>query len=587
MTTLSRERERAGVRAQQRLEDLLSTTIRALTADPDLHLRAHRLYRARQALPLTAPHLAPSAEHDDFPSHRGAADGLALRVLHSSATQHATLRPTDPLPRLLFDLLEQLRCESLAPDHLPGITHNLRHRHEQWSLAFHHSGLTETATGLLLYTVAQICRARVSAQPVVEATEGVIEATRMAIVPALGHDLAGLRRTRTDQAAYAQHALAIAHAVADMVASADEAAGDGKVVEKRSAFTLWTDLEADADDGIATATSGDSRVLEASQDGYRVYTTAYDVELKAATLVRRPLLREYRERLDRRIAEQGLNIARLARELKALLARPARDGWHGGQEEGHIDGRRLAQLVASPTERRLFRVERKEPVADCVLSFLIDCSGSMKQHIEPVAMLVDVLVRALEQAGVASEVLGFTTGAWNGGRALRDWQRAGKPEHPGRLNEVCHLVFKDADTPWRRARPDIAALLKADLFREGIDGEAVDWACRRLQARSEQRRMLVVVSDGCPMDRATELANDTHYLDHHLREVVARCEQGGSVELRALGVGLDLSPYYRRSQALDLSAPVGSELLREVVRSLIPRGMHLRKPLSMWHGRPR
>jgi len=576
-TTLSRERERAGVRAQ-RLEDLLSTTIRALSADPDLHLRAHRLHRARQPLPLTAPHLAPSLEHDDFASFRGAADGLALRVTHSDATLQATHPPTAPIPRLLFDLLEQLRCESLAPHDLPGVAHNLRHRHEQWSLAFHHSGLTETANGILLYTVAQICRARVSAQPVVEATEGVIEATRMAIVPALGHHLAGLRRTRADQAAYAQHALAIAHAVADMIASTGEAtedrADDSDADDKRKRFNLWFAAEGDGDDGIATATSGDSRVLEASSDGYRVFTTAYDVELKAATLVRRELLREYRERLDRRIAEQGLNIGRLARELKALLARPARDGWHGGLEEGHIDGRRLAQLVASPTERRLFRVEREEPAADCVLSFLIDCSGSMKQHIEPVAMLVDVLVRALEQAGVASEVLGFTTGAWNGGRARRDWQRAGKPKHPGRLNEVCHLVFKDADTPWRRARPGIAALLKADLFREGIDGEAVEWACRRLRARGEGRQLLVVVSDGCPMDRATELANDTHYLDHHLREVVERWEHEGGVEIFGLGVGLDLSPFYRRSQALDLSASVGNQLLREIVEMIARRGRH-------------
>ena len=164
----------------------------------------------------------------------------------------------------------------------------------------------------------------------------------------------------------------------------------------------------------------------------------------------------------------------------------------------------------------------------------------MKQHSEAVAMLVDVFVRALEQAGVASEVLGFTTGAWHGGRAARDWQRAGSPRHPGRLNEINHLVFKDADTPWRRARHDMAALLKADLYREGIDGEAVDWACDRLLAHNAERRLLVVVSDGCPMDGATALANDDYYLDHHLREVVARREQQGAVEIFGLGVGLDL-----------------------------------------------
>ncbi len=568
----------AATRHQQKVEELCAAAIRALSDDAELHFRGRRLHRGRRALPLYAPHLSPSLEHDDFGSFRGAADGMALRLRHSDAGLHASLCPADPLARLLFELLEQIRCESLAPQQMPGLARNLRHRHEQWSLAFHHSGLTETAKGILLYTVAQICRARVTAEPVVEATEDLIEATRMAIVPALGHDLAGLRCCRHDQAAYAQHALAIAQAVAEMIHSADEAGddpgdeSDDQANDKRNPFRLWLDFKGDDGEGITTAASGNSRVLEEADDGYRVFTTAYDQETKAATLVRAALLKEYRERLDQRIAGQGINIARLARELKALLARPAREGWDSGLEEGYIDGRRLSQLVVSPTERRLFRVERQDPVADSLVSFLIDCSGSMRQHIESVAMLVDVFVRALEQAGVASEVLGFTTGAWNGGRAQRDWIRAGRPAHPGRLNEACHLVFKDADTPWRRARPDIAALLKADLFREGIDGEAVQWACRRLEGRGEGRRVLIVISDGCPMDRATNLANDDHYLDHHLREVVERHEQAGTVEIYGVGVGLDLSPYYRRNRALDLSTGVRNEVFREIVAMIGGRG---------------
>jgi cobaltochelatase CobT len=330
-------------------------------------------------------------------------------------------------------------------------------------------------------------------------------------------------------------------------------------------------LDGDECEGVVTATSGDSRVLDAAEDGYRVFTEAYDCEVEAATLVRAALLREYRERLDHRIAAQGSNVPRLARELRVLLAVPTRDGWDGSQEEGHIDGRRLSQLIVSPTERRLFRVERQEPVADALVTFLIDCSGSMKQHIESVAMLVDVFVRALEQAGAESEVLGFTTGAWNGGRAQRDWQRAGRPAHPGRLNERCHMVFKDAVTPWRRARPGIAALLKSDLFREGIDGEAVDWACTRMALRGVNRRVLIVISDGSPMDSATALANDAHYLDQHLREVVARHEQGGAVKICGVGVGLDLSPYYRRSRVLDLSGAVGNEAFRDVVALIVGR----------------
>ncbi|MGH6637951.1 MAG: cobaltochelatase CobT-related protein [Polaromonas sp.] len=569
----------AAARHQQKVEELCAASIRALSGDANLHFRARRLYRGLRALPLFAPHLSPSLDSDDFGSFRGAADGMALRLSHSDAALHQDLCPADPLARLLFELLEQLRCEALAPAAMPGLVRNLRHRHEQWSLAFHRSGLTETAQGILLYTVAQICRARVTAEPVVEATEGLIEATRMALAPSLGHALAGLRRTRADQAAYAVHALAIADAVAGMIHSteeADDAQQDdddaNESQHRRELFSLWKDLEGDEGDGISTASSGNSRVLETSDTGYRVFSTAYDHEVRAASLVRPALLRDYRDRLDQRIAGQGIHVGRLARELKALLAVPTRDGWDGGQEEGHIDGRQLAQLIVSPTERRLFRVERRDPVAHCQVNFLIDCSGSMRQHIESVAMLVDVLVRALEQAGVASEVLGFTTGAWNGGRAQRDWIRAGRPAHPGRLNETSHLVFKDADTPWRRARPDIAALLKADLFREGIDGEAVNWACARMEGRAGGRRLLIVLSDGCPMDSATSQANDVNYLDHHLREVVTRHELESAVEIYGVGVGLDLSPFYSRCQALDLSASVTNEVFRDIVTMIAGRG---------------
>ncbi len=558
------------VRHAQQIDELCAGFIRAFSGEPALHFRGQRLHRGRQPLPWYAPHLHPSPESDDFASFRGTADGLALRLSASDAALHERLRPEEPVERMLFEMLEQFRVESLAPEAMPGMRRNLRHRHEQWSLSFHHSGLTDTARGLLLYAVAQICRARVSGQQVVEETEDMLEATRFALSPLIGHALAGLRRERADQAAYAVHARAIAHTVAAML----HAAGEGQDGEedheaepddKRNVFSLVADMDREIVEAFTTADAGRSALLEGEGVAYRVFTTDYDREHEAASLVRRELLVELRETLDRRIAAQGINIARLARELRALLAEPQREGWDGAQEEGRIDGRRLAQLVASPTERRLFRTERMEPVADCVVGFLIDCSGSMKAHAESVAMLVDVMARALEQAGVASEILGFTTGAWNGGRARRDWLRAGRPAHPGRLNERSHLVFKDAATPWRRARPAIAALLKPDLFREGCDGEAVDWACERLGARAEERKLLLVLSDGSPMDSATNLANDAHYLDHHLQDVVARHEQTGRVGIAGVGVGLDLSPYYSRSHVLDLAAARGAAMFRELI----------------------
>lgn len=555
---------------RQRVEQRCVAAIHALAAERDLHFRGRRLHRGQVRLPLFAPHLHPDIEHDDCASFRGAADGLALRLAHSDAKLQRRFAPQDRVQRMLFEMLEQFRVESLVADEWPGVQRNLQHRFESWLLAFHHSGATDTASGILLFTVAQICRSRVTQQPALEATEDLMEATRAGIGPLIGHSLAALRRARHDQAAYAVHALAIAAQVARLLeAAVEEDDGPGATERKtdpRLAFDLLTEIDdTQTIEGAASVVSGRRLVLEASTRAYRVFTTAYDRELRPATQIRSALLADYRQRLDARAAELGLNVARLARQLEALLAVPARDDWASAQEEGLIDSRRLAQLVALPTERRLFRHEVRAPQADCVVGFLIDCSGSMRQHIEAVAVLVDVFARALDLAGVASEILGFSTGAWNGGRSLRDWRRAGSPSHPGRLNEVAHFVFKDGDTPWRRARRSIAAVLEPVLFREGIDGEALAWAAARLAARGEARRLLIVVSDGCPMDGATQQANDAHYLDHHLQQVAAQLEADGAVALAAIGVGLDLSPYYSHCRAIGLEAGLDNRVLRDVM----------------------
>jgi cobaltochelatase CobT len=572
-------------RRQQHIEELCAASIRALSGIPDLHFRGGRLHRGWRALPVYAPHLHPSLDSDDFESFRGAADGLALRLAYSDAQLHKRLFPTEPVARMLFELLEQFRTEARVPESLPGVRRNLRHRFEAWSLAFHHAGGTESARGLLLYTVTQMCRARVMGEAVVEETEDLLEATRFALAADLGVALTGLRRTVADQAAYGAHALCIAHHVVGMLkgidTGADEEAADENApdADPWAAFSLLLDQGDEIEDPVATAVSGRSHVLDAQPGAYRVFTTAYDREVKASDLARPEQLKELRERLDSRVAEARVHLAHLTRDLQALLAVPSRDGWDSAQEEGLIDGRRLAQLISSPTERRLFRTRRMQARPHCRVNVLIDCSGSMKEHSEPVAVLVDLLARAFEPIGVPTEVLGFTTGAWNGGRARRDWVRAGRPRHPGRLNEACHIVFKDADTPWRRARLSLAALLKNDLFREGIDGEALEWAVRRFATPTRDvddlaedfdqptRRLVFVISYGSPMDSATSLANDTHYLDHHLRDVVAAHERHG-VEIYGIGVGLDLSPYYSRSQVLDLSGAVGGAVFRDVLGML-------------------
>ncbi|MFC3286036.1 cobaltochelatase CobT-related protein [Litchfieldella rifensis] len=563
---------RQRLRRQQRLEDLEAAALRALTGDAALHYRGRRLHRGQRALGIHAPHLRLTEDCTDLAAYRGVTDGMALRLLHSDADLHRRQCPEAPVERLIFELLEQLRVESLVAA-MPGMAANLQQRFTAWSSAFHHSGLTEGALGILLYSVAQICWSRLMAKPVLAETEDLIEATRAAIVPHLGTALAGLRRHRHDQAAFAPCALAIARWVGDAVRQATPPNdGDDQDETVQQGFALLLDVDDDEqDNGVALASSGHSKAFSDTARRYRVFTTAFDSEVAAGTLVRSALLEEYRERLDARIAAQGINLRRLARQFTARLSLPQRDGWRFGEEEGQLDGRRLAQLITSPAERRLFRREQYKPRADCLVSFLIDCSGSMKAHSEALAMLIDQLARALDMAGVTTEILGFTTGAWGGGRAQQEWLRRGRPRHPGRLNEVRYLVFKDAERPWRRARRDIGALLKRDLYREGIDGEAVEWACARMRGREEQRRILVVLSDGSPSDSATNLANDRFYLDNHLKEVVSHHECQGDIEILGLGVGLDLSPFYRHHLVIDLAQSLDNALCDEVAGLLTAR----------------
>ncbi len=571
MTSSQATQDAAQSRARHRAEELGGATIRALAGDTRLHLRGRRLWRGAQPLPRFGLHLEPADDGDEhFASLRGAADGMALRLLHSDPAWHRANAPSDPAGRWVFELLEQLRCESLAS--LAGVRANLRQRFDAWSLAFHRAGPTGTVDGLLLYTLAQSARSRLFAEPLTEATEDLVESTRVAILPAIGTALAALRRHRDDQRAFAPHALAIARWTSERLARMAEELGragvDRDEAAPRAGIALQTDFDGDDDEGGLPVAGGGRRAEEDGPAGYRVFSTAYDIELRAGAGIRRALLDEYRAQIDRRLAKSGINSARLARVIRSQVAQPARDGFTDGEEEGLIDARRLAQLVASPAERRLFRLERHPPRVDCAVALLIDCSGSMREGIEALAVLIDALARAFETAGTACEVLGFTTGAWNGGRALRDWRRSGRPEAPGRLAERCHLVFKDADTPWRRARRDIAALLKTDRFREGLDGEAVDWACERLAARSAQRRVLFVLSDGSPSESATAAANPAGYLDRHLREVVARRAAQGTVEVVGIGVGLDLGTFYDRSVALDPRSGLGNAQALEILRAL-------------------
>ena len=555
---------------QQQVAELCGASIRALTGLRELRHRGRTLFLAGQRVHSGAPHSSPDPLRDGFEAHRGAADGIALRLIHSDATQHQQLTPDTPVQRLIFDLLEQLRVETLVDAKHPGMRSNLYHRFRDWSLRFHLDGHAESDLGLLFYTIAQITWSRLTGHPTLAETDDLIEVTRGQISGILGNELAGLRRHRNNQAEFAGHALNIARIVDESLIAEDQSETTAQRLDTEKALsriTLSLDFsDASEDSNIATIVTGNSKVLAEQNQVYRIFNREFDSETRAADRIRDSELRQFREQLDAQIFHQGINVPRLARQISQLLATPRRDGWLFGEEEGLIDGRRLTQVIAAPRERRLFRKDQYRFKNDCMVSFLIDCSGSMKQSIEYIAMLVDIFARALDQAEIANEILGFTTGEWNGGRVYQQWMSQGRPENPGRLNERSHLVFKTADEGWRKSRRNIAALLKTPYFREGFDGEAVEWACTRMVQRESARRILFVISDGSPMDSATNHANDEFYLDNHLKNTVERLDGRNNLEIYGIGVGLSLTPYYQHCLAIDLSESLSNTIFTQILQ---------------------
>jgi cobaltochelatase CobT len=587
--------ERSVELKKQKLDELSGAALRALTGVAHLHYRSTRLYNAEQRLATPAPHLqiaADSPEQAHPATRRALVDANALRLTQSDKKLHDRLRPQTVIERLIFDWLEQLRAETLISTTLPGQRSNLIKRFEHWSLQFQHSGELETVIGLLIFTISQVCWSRLTGLPLDDDASDRIEGVRARLVPVLGGALAALKLQRRDQEAYAPAALQIAAWVAEQCQAEIERQNEAREALKeeieakvRASFAIFLDLDQD-DNGedLRPAPSGNSKVFADSSQRYRVFSKSFDQEIYAAALLRPEQLKEYRLKLDSLVEAQGINIQRLAKQFQNLLAKPQREGWDFGQEEGLIDGRRLSQLLSSPSERRLFKTERFPPRSACLMTVLIDCSGSMKAHMETVAVLADLLARALDMASISNEVLGFTTGAWNGGRVRKAWQKAGRPPSPGRLNEVNHLIFKPSDKRWRHARGPMGALFKADVFREGIDGEALQWACRRMLSQAHERRILLVISDGCPMDTATNQANDDFYLDNHLRQVI-NAQEKNKIEILGLGLGLDLSVYYNRCVGIDADRKVDSALFDEILAMIAGRHRHRHDHLSKRLGR--
>ncbi|MGI9196830.1 MAG: cobaltochelatase CobT-related protein [Candidatus Nanopelagicales bacterium] len=531
----------------ERAEEATAAAARAIAHEPSLRYRAHLLHLGPRIAPVLAPHVRPSVDTQDVADLRGGADAIALRLRHSDPALYRRHRPEGGVAELAYEILEQFRVEALAPEAAPGIRANLRHRFDSWSDAYIGEGLLENDLGLLLFAVVHVCRSRILAEPIEERVNDHTEATRFGIYELLGEHLVALRSSIHDQDAFAVHASAIASALGEIAAAQDSDRPGAVRASEVLAMLEFNAFEREEHDSAAS--EGQSRLGTAAE--YAVFTTAYDRIDPVEDVVAAHARRTCRMDLDALVAEHRPLGAYLARSVQALFPAPLDESWESEQEQGRLDPRLLTRLVTGSGDGRLFRNPMPVDRPAAAVTVLIDCSGSMKAAIPDVAVLVDLLVRALDSVDVQSEVLGYTTGAWSGGRPYKEWLAAGRPPHPGRLNESSLIVFKDAEESWRRSRSGIASLLWTPMFREGIDAEALEWASGRLMSLDVPRRSLILVSDGSPMDGATLLTNDEGYLDRHLTEVVDGIEAQGAIRVAGLGIGHDMSAYLGRSRILD------------------------------------
>jgi cobaltochelatase CobT len=543
---------------------------------------------------------------------RGAADALALKLRHHDAALHEARTPRGgdhADARSVFDALEDARVEALGARAMDGVRFNLAGLAEA-RLRTDAITRARTAEEVPLATaIGLIARARLTgAAPPAAAASGLKLVTEW-IEAQAGAELDALALTIDDQAAYATLSRRLLEdlelADADEPAEVqpdeggedeqgedegadeeDDAEGDGGAsggeMEMRSDSDERDDGDerdgerngdseegdsAEGDEGAEQARTSPSRRNwpEAPPGEYREYTRRFDEVVEAGELCDPEELNRLRAYLDSQMSQLQGVVTRLANRLaRRLMAQQARS-WDFDQEEGMLDAARLARVVVSPAHSLSYKIERETDFKDTVVSLLIDNSGSMRgRPISIAATCADIMARTLERCGVATEVLGFTTRAWKGGQSREAWLAEGRPPEPGRLNDLRHIIYKRADQPYRHARRHLGLMMREGLLKENIDGEALIWAHNRLLARPEERRILLVISDGAPVDDSTASANSGSYLEKHLRQVIGWIETKSSVELAAIGIGHDVTRYYSRAVTIMDAEQLGGALIEQL-----------------------
>jgi cobaltochelatase CobT len=590
---------------------VLAGAARAIARDHEVELGLTAETPSASGKQIKAPMPGRTLPEREVAEARGFADAAALKLRHHNPQLHARSSPADEVARAVFGAAEQARVEALGARAMAGVRANLNRLTE---MRLRTDPLTRARAREevpLASALGLIVRERLTGEPPPESARPALAMVSEWIEEKAGADLDALALVLDDQAAFAAMLGRVLQDLelveGDLVPDEDSEGGDeGEGDEERdsgegdeanaeqdSAGEGEAELRPEQGDGGDGEAECDwaEQDMEMSEQGlgeegeegavparpnrpmsdlpphfdYKIFTPQFDDTVEAGELCDEEELGRLRSYLDQQLVHLQSAVTKLANRLQRRLMAQQSRSWEFDQEEGLLDAARLARVVVNPAHSLSYKVERDTEFRDTVVTLLIDNSGSMRgRPISIAAISADILARTLERCGVKVEILGFTTRAWKGGQSRERWLNEGRPANPGRLNDLRHIVYKKADDPWRRARRNLGLMMREGLLKENIDGEALLWAHQRLIARPEERKILMVISDGAPVDDSTLSVNSGTYLERHLRQVIGWIESRSPVELIAIGIGHDVTRYYERAVTIMDAEQLGGTMIGQL-----------------------
>jgi cobaltochelatase CobT len=571
----------------------LAEATRVLADDPDMGVTYSVDPPGMTGDQMRLPQVSRRMNKDEVLLARGTADAYALRRKYHDTGLHARYEPHGQMARDLYEAMETARCEAVGARSMPGTAGNIDAKIANEADRRGYGQIDKASEAPLAVAAGYLIRSLATGRDLPEGAQNVLDLWREHLEGSAAETLTDLDGCLADQTAFAKFARQIIDDLGygdqlgddpdgeddeddsqEAEEDSDDAESDGTENEDKqddseaapeqeqeatddpTEATVTLDDMADAEMGDeAEMPDGESPLeppapqpISDADPNYDVFATEFDEEIKAEELAEPAELERLRAYLDQQLEPLKGAVSRLANKLQRRLQAQQNRSWSFDQEEGILDAGRLARVVANPTTPLSFKVEKDTEFRDTVVTLLLDNSGSMRgRPISIAAICADVLARTLERCQVKVEILGFTTRAWKGGQSREKWLAEGRSQQPGRLNDLRHIVYKSADAPWRRVRPNLGLMMKEGLLKENIDGEALEWAHRRMVNRPEARKLMMVISDGAPVDDSTLSVNPANYLEKHLRDVIAMIERRKAVELMAIGIGHDVTRYYERA----------------------------------------